>query len=607
MAVQIASLYAKVGGDTSGLQKALQEASVALGTASKEMQALGENAGAGSEGTKKQTASLKDLGIMVAKVTAPVVAFGIAAKKAFDFSESGAAVIQTAISFDRLGVSIEDLRTASRGTISDVELMASTLTLTAGASEELQAKMLDAAPQLLEIAKAANAVNPSLGDTAFMFDSLARGIKRSAPVIIDNTGLILKLGAANEAYAESLGKTVEELTAEEKQIALLNATLEAGNRLIEQAGGSTAAYGDAWAAVRAGIKNTTDAMKENAAEGLLPLVQYMADYLDAARKIEELDFDKGYTETAKWENLAEAQKAAADSVGRDAEAIAKGMAAMNQGFSDVGASAPPAAVSVAGLAAGFDQYNGAIAGAEPSKIQTMIDQMWETSEAAGTAAIANMNFAASIGEMSKAAFAQAAIEIMAESMRKAGKGATEIAEGTRAVLVEFGLLTPAEEEASRALGTFAQKLADDQIKLDGYASGVGDIYGIMDKLEDKEVDITINTHYNTYGDPAASGGAGGYVDPGTGSGFSGSIMNAAGGDYIVSQPASFTAGEAGTERVIVIPQGRPGFGGTGGGMGGGASKIEINVHGTNDPEAAANLVIRKLADRGIVAAGGGLR
>ena len=205
-------------------------------------------------------------------------------RAAFDFTEQGAAVLQTRDSFERLGLSIEEMRDRSLGTVDDMTLMSSSLTLAAGASENLQGYMLEAAPQLLEIAKAANAVNPAVGDTAFLFGSLARGIKRSSPLIIDNTGLVLKLGEANETYAETIGKTVEDLSAEEKQIALLNATLEAGDRLIEQAGGNVESYTDAWAQLRVETRNATDEMKATAAEGLGPLVAGYADNLRITRE-----------------------------------------------------------------------------------------------------------------------------------------------------------------------------------------------------------------------------------------------------------------------------------------------------------------------------------
>jgi len=51
-------------------------------------------------------------------------------------------------------------------------------------------------------------------------------------LILDNLGLSLKLGAANEAMAAKLGKTVAELTDQEKKTAILNATIAAGSEAL---------------------------------------------------------------------------------------------------------------------------------------------------------------------------------------------------------------------------------------------------------------------------------------------------------------------------------------------------------------------------------------
>lgn len=59
-------------------------------------------------------------------------------------------------------------------------------------------------------------------DMTFFTDSLVTGIGRMSPMILDNLGLQVSLADANAKYAESLGKTTEELTKEEQQIALMN-------------------------------------------------------------------------------------------------------------------------------------------------------------------------------------------------------------------------------------------------------------------------------------------------------------------------------------------------------------------------------------------------
>jgi len=272
-----------------------------------------------------------------------------------------------------------------------------------------------------------------------------------------------------------------------------------------------------------------------------------------------------------------------------------------------------AAGAVYDSADAFAAYSDAVTMFDQGNLDAMVKRTWEMGEAAGAAAIANMNFAASIGEMGKAAFAQASIDIMAESMREAGLGAEEIAEGTRSILVEFGLLTPAEEEASKAIGSLTQKMIDDSDNMDIYAAALLNIHDYMASLESKEIDLTVNTHFNTYGDPASAGGGGGtYIDPGTGSSFGGAvdspdrpeqitppvaIMNAAGGYYITTSPTLFMSSENWQpERATFTPLNSPAAAGGGGGTWIG----DMYIQGAANPQAAADAVEQRLIDRGIL-------
>jgi len=245
--------------------------------------------------SEKATKGLKDaLGGMV-KVAGGAAAVAVTLKKAWDLGRAGGVVLQTAESFEflieKLGATpdlLDRLTEASRGTISEQKLMAGTMTLLAGASGELGTQLANQTPQLMEIAKAANKLNPALGDTAFMYQSIATGVKRASPMILDNLGLTIKVGEANEKYAKKLGKTVDQLTAEEKSLALLNATLEAGDVLINQVGGSTESATDSFDQLAVIVEETGDSIKArlypillDAAEALKLLVTW-SDKLDEA-------------------------------------------------------------------------------------------------------------------------------------------------------------------------------------------------------------------------------------------------------------------------------------------------------------------------------------
>lgn len=85
---------------------------------------------------------------------------------------------------------------------------------------------------LLEIARAK--ARDMGTQTAQAFGDIVTGIGRASPLILDNLGLILKVGAANEAMARQLGKNASELTEKEKAMAILNATIEAGQSALQR-------------------------------------------------------------------------------------------------------------------------------------------------------------------------------------------------------------------------------------------------------------------------------------------------------------------------------------------------------------------------------------
>jgi len=269
MATKIASLFAEVGADISGLQKGLGKAKTEMSGAAREM---------GKSGTKladQIDSAFKAASKGFTTATASIVGIGVAMNKAFDLGEQGAAITQTQESFDRLMRSVgaapnilQQLRDASKNTVSDFDLMASTMTLMAGTTGDFATSMANATPQLLEIAKAANKLNPTLGDTQFLYDSLARGIKRSSPLILDNLGLVIKMGEAQQNLADQLGKSVDDLTGQEKQMATLNEVMRAGAVLIEQAGDSTDSATDAFQRLDAATGNLANSLKEKLAPGL---------------------------------------------------------------------------------------------------------------------------------------------------------------------------------------------------------------------------------------------------------------------------------------------------------------------------------------------------
>jgi hypothetical protein len=268
------------------------------------------------KGVKQTKSTVGDLGKDLLKFGAAMggvaAGVGLAGKALYEMGKRGAIVTQTADSFDflskKLGLApdlLEQLRKASRGTVDDMTLMSSTATLLAGTSDELGKALGNATPELLEIAKAANKLNPSLGTTSHMYESIALGIKRASPMILDNLGLTIKIGDANEAMAEKLGKSVDALTAEEKQMALLNATLEAGGKLIDQVGGNVDSATDDFARMDANIQN----LKDTFLKGLAPAIAEATSRLDEfmTKQFEGAELQKYTTQLLEEKIITEEQ------------------------------------------------------------------------------------------------------------------------------------------------------------------------------------------------------------------------------------------------------------------------------------------------------------
>lgn len=170
---------------------------------------------------------------------AAVVGIGVAFIK---LGERGAALTGVADSFDRLAASVNlnsksllaDLRAASNGTIADFDLIKGANNALVGQVGEFGQAFGRSLPKLLEVARASARATGQ--DVNFLYESIVTGIKRGSPLILDNLGILVNATAANKKYAESIGVSAESLTDEQKKLAYLNATLEAGAKIVDAMG-----------------------------------------------------------------------------------------------------------------------------------------------------------------------------------------------------------------------------------------------------------------------------------------------------------------------------------------------------------------------------------
>jgi len=219
-----------------------------------------------SNAAKKHGLSIVDLAAKLYLVQVGLRNVINAVKEAYEFGKLGATVEQMGTSFERVVISaggtvelLNQLRVASKGTISDFDLMAATNQALVGTQGDVREEMLAAIPQLLEMARASSILNPQLGDTNQQFDRLTLGLKRLEPRIIDDIGLELRLSEVNRDYAKQIGTTVDALTTEERTMALLNAVLERHADYVALAGGAAESAVDPYMRFEATLKNIRDA------------------------------------------------------------------------------------------------------------------------------------------------------------------------------------------------------------------------------------------------------------------------------------------------------------------------------------------------------------
>jgi hypothetical protein len=490
---QLDNVQEELKNETNALARAQLE--VRADSLKKQIEDLSKVEQDSAQNTKKMGLSLTDLKSGIDLAVGAFNTLKSAAIKAFEFAQEGAAINATKESFDRLGMSIDKMRAASNNTIDDMGLMRSALTLMAGSSGEVADAFSGAMPQLLAMAKAANKLNPTLGDTDFMLQSIATAAKRQSSMIADNLGIIVKQEQAYKDYADSIGVAVTSLTAEQKQIAFLNGLLEAGNVLIEQAGGSTESAADSYAQLTTRVKNLTDVLKSQVAEAITPAVGAFSEHyiaIDALNQIYPeyqhhqeglLNILTGNSQaTAEYNALLEVQATDAERARLTGEAWAAALDTTND----------KTIVLTDSTANSLDAFNQYMVGIDSSNValQGLTLAQSAANDAAANAQIAFLNAAAALGEMSIASFVQAQLTALKAEMDAGTMTTQEYAAAQEALLTEFGLLTPAEKSAQGALDSLRQSAVEGKISWEAYALAAAATKRALDDIP-REIGITV--------------------------------------------------------------------------------------------------------------------
>lgn len=201
-----------------------------------------DDAGKRAKATAKDVASISTIlkaqaFLDFAKVAVQAVA--AVGKELVDLAQRGSEVEGVQSTFDRLTTAIgstkaemlDTVRGATKGLISDFDLMAA-------GNKALLLGLPVTAKSLGTMGEAAVVLGRAMKqDAAKSFDDLITALGRGSPMILDNLGLSVKVGEANEAYARSLGKSADALSDAEKKQAFYNAAMAAAAAKVAEIGG----------------------------------------------------------------------------------------------------------------------------------------------------------------------------------------------------------------------------------------------------------------------------------------------------------------------------------------------------------------------------------
>jgi hypothetical protein len=230
----VTRLEVVITGDAKNLISNLKQA----GASVKEFSGEGEKASKSNQmfgGSLKSVAA--EFGPMLG-IAAVTTAMGAYAKQS----------IEAAMSNERLGRANEAMaKTIGESSASIVESIQESSNFTISRQDAMLASnkamlfgLVQNKEQMAELTKIAITLGAAMGqDATKSLDDLTTALGRQSPLILDNLGITLKLEDAHRIYADSLGKTVEQLTAEEKQQAFVNAALQIGREKVEELGGVT--------------------------------------------------------------------------------------------------------------------------------------------------------------------------------------------------------------------------------------------------------------------------------------------------------------------------------------------------------------------------------
>lgn len=266
---QVGTLSVGILGDISGLKKSFDDATKGVEAFAKKTQELG----------KQFTDAGKQLSLLV---TGPLVALaGFSVKAYVEADRLETALVGLAGGANQAAQYITAIQEASQGTISRLDALGI-------ANRALTLNVVDSADKMKQLTEIAITLGQAQGITAKQAVSdLTLALGRQSPMILDNLGITLKMEEAYAIYAKQLDKSVDALTATEKQQAFLNAALEKGQEVVKRLGGVHLDGAAKLEQLTASFADTREEIGKIVFEAIEPLIVKVKDWIDWFRTLDE--------------------------------------------------------------------------------------------------------------------------------------------------------------------------------------------------------------------------------------------------------------------------------------------------------------------------------
>lgn len=158
---------------------------------------------------------------------------------------------------------LKSLKASSKGAVSEYDLMLS-------ANRAMKLWVTQNMEDMNDLMKIARLYGQQMGqDVTQSFNDIVTGLWRWSPMILDNLWIIIDSEKAYEEYAQTLWKTANELTKQEKTQALVNATLVEWRKALDEFGEPAQTMGERLAE----LKNSFTEMWTKIWTALLPVLE----------------------------------------------------------------------------------------------------------------------------------------------------------------------------------------------------------------------------------------------------------------------------------------------------------------------------------------------